>query len=179
MLGARAIHVDAEAQVLAGLERIQLALQQQCIRTEIYEPLAGDELAGDVRDLRMEERFPAGDAHHRRAALVGGADAVLDREVFLQDRRGILDLPASRAGEVAAEKRLQHQHQGISLSAGQALSQYVSSDRHHLCYGNRHSSALVLPDRVAGEQAIHSMLQRHPFRRALLQPHDHKMLERR
>src|SRR5438128_9708619 len=77
VLRARPVHVDAEAEVLAGLERIQLALQQERIRTEVHEPPALDELARDPGDLRMEERFSAADADHGRAALFGSADAVL------------------------------------------------------------------------------------------------------
>ena len=52
-----------------------------------------------------------------RAALIDRAEALLGREVLLQNVGRILDLAAAGAGQVAAEQRLQHQHQRVALAA--------------------------------------------------------------
>ena len=45
------------------------------------------------------------------------AKALLGRELLLENVRRILHLAAAGAGQVAAEERLQHQHQRIALVA--------------------------------------------------------------
>ena len=50
-------------------------------------------------------------------------------EVLLEDVGGVLDLAASGAGQVAAEERLQHQHQRILLASGKLLPQHVAARR--------------------------------------------------
>ena len=53
---------------------------------------------------------------HRRAAFVDRVEALLhgDRR-WLKIAIGIVDLAAAGAGEIAAEQRLQHQHERIAL----------------------------------------------------------------
>ena len=81
----------------------------------------------------------AGDGDHRRAALVHRAQALLHRELLPEHVAGILDLAAAGARQVAAEERLQHQHQRVALAALDLLLQDVRGDRPHL--GNRNSHA--------------------------------------
>src|SRR5690348_18510150 len=45
-----------------------------------------------------------------------------------------------RSGEVAAEQRLEHEHQRIALDAGQALFHHVGADADHLMDRNGHRS---------------------------------------
>ena len=78
------------------------------------------------------QRLAAGDGDHGRAALVDRAEALLGREVLLEHVRGILDLAAAGAGQVAAEQRLQHQHERVALAPLEALLQDVRRDRPHL-----------------------------------------------
>ena len=141
---ARTVHVDAEAEIFARLELVELALEKERIRAEIDEPAAVDESARDVGDLRVQQRFAAGDADHRRTAFVGCVDALLDGEVLLQDRDGVLDLAAAGAGQVAAKERLQHEHERIALAPTEALLQHVAAYRHHLRRRNSHGTSLLV-----------------------------------
>ena len=65
-----------------------------------------------------------------RAAFVDGLEALLGRQVLLQDVGGVLDLAAAGAGEIAAEERLEHQHERISLAPGELLPQDVARTVH-------------------------------------------------
>ena len=143
MVLAFAVHVDRECQVLARLEQVDLFLEQQRVGAEVDVLLARDQAVDDLGDLRMHQRLAAGDGHHRRAALVDRAEALLGREVLLEHVRGILDLAAAGASQVAAEQRLQHQHQRIALAAVELLLQDVGRDRPHLRNWNTHAENLV------------------------------------
>ena len=116
-----AVHVDAEGEVLARLEQVELFLQQQRVGAEVDVLLPRDQPFDDFVDLRVQQRLAAGDANHRRAALVDRLEALLRRELLLEDVGGILDLAAAGAGEVAAEQRLEHQHQRIPLAPRELL----------------------------------------------------------
>src|SRR6266851_410440 len=78
---------------------------------------------------RMQQRFAAGDRNHRGSALFDRLEAVFGRKLRLQDVRGILNLAAAGARQIAAEQRLQHQHQRILLPAHQLLLQNISCNR--------------------------------------------------
>ena len=71
---------------------------------------------------RVQQRLAAGDAHHRRAALVGRREALLDRQVLLEHVTRVLDLAAAGAGQVAAEQRLEHQHERVPLAPRESLA---------------------------------------------------------
>ena len=142
---ARPVHVHAEAEELAGLELVELALEQERVGAEVDVPPPLHQGPRDRGDLRVQQGLPPGDAHHRRAALVGGGHALRDREVPLEDRRGVLYFSTSSAREIAAEQGLQHQHQRIALPAGEALLHHVSGHCQHLRCRNRH--ALPSPGR--------------------------------
>src|ERR1700730_9859406 len=86
----------------------------------------------------MEQRFAAWDRDHWRAALFDRLEAVFRRKLRLQDVRGILDLSAAGARQVAAEQRLQHQHERILLPAHQLLLQNISCNRPGLRDWNCH-----------------------------------------
>ena len=132
-----AVHVDAEAEVLARLEpaSLQLLLQEECVGAEVDVLLARHQRLDQLLDLRVEERLAAGDAHHGSAALVDGLHALRHAQVLLEDVRRVLDLAAPCARQVAAEERLEHQHQGIVLVPAQTLSENVRGNGPHL--GNR------------------------------------------
>ena len=86
----------------------------------------------------MQQRFAAGNRDHRRAALLNGGKALFGCELLLEDVRRILHLAAAGAGQATAEKRLQHQHQGIALDAHQLLLQHITGNRAHLGDRNGH-----------------------------------------
>ena len=129
---ALAVHVNAERQILAGLEQIQLFLQQQRVRAQIDVFLARDQALDDLVDLRVHQRFAAGDGNHRRAAFVDGFEAFFRAQFLLQNMGGILNLAAAGARQIAAEKRLKHQHKRIALAPRNLLLQHVRGDRPHL-----------------------------------------------
>ena len=79
------------------------------------------ELGDQPVDVGVHERLAAGDAHDRRAALVHRREALLDGQVLLEDLGRVLDLAAAGARQIAAEQRLEHEHQRIALPAGELL----------------------------------------------------------
>src|ERR1019366_9178902 len=60
----------------------------------------------------------------------------------------VLDLAASGAGQVAAEQRLKHEHERISLTSGQLLAQNVGGHCPHLGYGNCHRPSGRIPSMI-------------------------------
>src|SRR5207237_6389468 len=133
-------------EVLVGPELVQLALEQQGVGAEIDEAATLDEAPGDGADPGVEQRFAACDADDGRAALVGSAQAVLHREIPLQDRDGVLDLSAAGAGEIAAEEGFQHEHERILLAPRKPLLEDVLRHRRHLRCRDRHSLLRALSD---------------------------------
>ena len=140
VLLAKPVHVDAEAQKLRRLEqpRFQLLLQQNGVGAEVDVLLPFDEGLRQLPDVRVHQRLPPGNAHDRRSALVDGAQALLQRQVLLDDLRRVLDLPAAGAGKVATEERLQHEHQRVPLPALEFLAHNVAGDCIALRQGNGH-----------------------------------------
>ena len=128
----QAVEMHREEQVGRGLEQIELLLQQQRVGAERDELLARHEAAHDFADLLVDQRFAAGNSHHRRAAFVRRVPALLRRHAAVEDRIGIVDLAAADAGEVATEQRLQHQHQRIAFAAKQLLLDEVAADAQFL-----------------------------------------------
>src|SRR3984893_15121506 len=82
--------------------------------------------------------------NHRRAALVHGLEAFFGRQFLFQNVRWILDLAATRAGQIAAEERFEHQDKGIALTALDFLIQDVRGYRPHLRNRYWHRCAYTL-----------------------------------
>ena len=118
---------------------MKLFLEQQCVRAQRQELLTRDDAGDDLADLLMDERLAAGNRHHRSATFVDGVEAFLHAQSLVENRRGIVDLAAAGAGEVATEKRLQHQHERIALYAAQLLLENVGTDFQFLVKRNAHS----------------------------------------
>lgn len=129
---ALAVHVNGKGQILARLEKIQLLLQKQGIRAEIDVLLARNESLDDLVDLWVHQRLAAGDGNHRRPAFIHGLEALLRAQFRLQNVRGVLDLSATGACQVAAEKRLEHQHKRVAFVPCNLLLEDVRGDRPHL-----------------------------------------------
>ena len=70
----------------------------------------------DGVDFLVQQRFAAGDGDHRSAAFIDRGQAFVDRQPLIEDLVGIIDLAAARAGKVAAEQRLEHEHQRIAAA---------------------------------------------------------------
>jgi hypothetical protein len=134
----QAVEMDVEGQVWARGEEVQLLLEQERVRAEIDELLALHELLDDLADLLVEERLTAGDRDHGRAAFLGRLHAVRHREAAVQDMVRVIDLTAARAGQVAPEQRLEHEHERVALAAHEALLHNVGADLDLLSNGNTH-----------------------------------------
>src|SRR5690348_7447624 len=133
-----AVEMDRPDEERIRLEAVDLLLEQQRVGAQIDELLACDDAFGDLLDLAVEQGLAAGDRDHRRAAFVDRLEALFDRQALVQDLVGIIDLAAAGAGEVAAEQRLEHENQRITLDAGQALFHHVGADADHLIERNGH-----------------------------------------
>ena len=132
VLLALAVEMHGEGEVLRRREFGQAALEFERVGAEVDVLLARDEAVDDLDDLRMQQRLAAGDRHHGRAALFDRGEALLGRELLLEDVRRILHLAAAGAGQVAAEERLQHEHQRIALVALEPVLEDVGCNRPHL-----------------------------------------------
>jgi hypothetical protein len=132
VLGLEPVEVHAEGEVAARREQAELLLEQERVRAQVDVPAPLDEARDQAVDLRVQEGLAARDAHDRGAALVGGAQAGLDRELRAQHVRRVLDLPAAGAGEVAAVEGLEHQHEREARLAAQPPAQQIGRHRPHL-----------------------------------------------
>jgi hypothetical protein len=113
---ALTVHVNGEGQVLAGFEEINFLLQEQGVGAEIDVFFAGYEAFYDFPDLRVEQRFSAGDRYGRGSAFICRSEAILRSELHSQDVAGILDFSATGAGQVAAEEGLEHEDERVLLA---------------------------------------------------------------
>ena len=104
-----AVQVDAEGQVLARLEEVDLFLQQQRVGAEVDVLLARHQAFDDLVDLRVHQRLAAGDGDHRGAALVHRPEALLGGELRFRMWAGYWILPQP------AQARLQR-NSGSSIS---------------------------------------------------------------
>jgi len=138
-----AVHVDAEGEIFARLEEIDLFFEQQRVGAELDVFFSGDEAGDDLVDLRMQQRLAAGDADHGGFAFLDGFEALLGCQVFLENVGGVLDFSAAGAGEIAAEEWLEHEDERISLSAGEFLPQHVACDGPHLGDWNSHGNRSI------------------------------------
>src|SRR5206468_12045658 len=99
---------------------------------------AGDDLFDPLED----ERLAAADRDHRGRALFARVDALLDRQARLV-RLVLADLPAADAGDVARERRLEHQHERIALALA-LLNGDVLADRDGRLERELHAESLSL-----------------------------------
>ena len=115
-----------------------LELERVGAEVEIF--LAGHDAGHDLLDLRMQQRLTAGNRHHRRTAFIHRGEALLGREMRPQHVGGMLDLATAATGEVAAKKRLEHEHERVAGVAPQPLHGHVLQDGHHLSNGHTHAT---------------------------------------
>ena len=73
----QAVEMDGKEQIGRRLEQMQLLLEQHSVRAEGHELLALDEAAHDLADLLVDQRLPAGNGDHRRAAFLRSVPALL------------------------------------------------------------------------------------------------------
>ena len=102
----QAVDVDREREVRAGLEveLVEPLAHQFGVGAEVDVLLALHQLVDHVVDLRVHQRLAARDRDHGGAALLHRGDRPLDRHPLTQQVRGLLDLAAPVALEVAGEQ---------------------------------------------------------------------------
>src|SRR5206468_979932 len=96
----------------------------------------------DLVDPLVDERLAAADRDDRRGALEPGVDALLDAEARTV-RLVLADLPAADAGDVARERRLEHQHERVALALA-LLNGDVLADRDGRLERELHAESLSL-----------------------------------
>ncbi len=132
------VQVNGEGQVRGWLVIVDALIEQERIAAQVDVLAACNQAAHDLRHLLVQQRLPACDGHHRRAALVGGLQTVLDAEPLPQDVARIIDLSAPGAGQVALKQGLEHEHQGVAFHPTQLLSDHVTGNLILLAKGYAH-----------------------------------------
>src|SRR5882757_6195581 len=135
--------MDRKCKVFARFEESDLLLQQQRVRTQVDVLPARDQPFHDLNDLRVHQWLAARDGNHRRSAFLHGTEALFRRQLLLEDVGGILNLAAAGTRQVAAEERLQHQNQRVTLAAAHPLLQHIGGYGPHL--RNRYCHSYVSP----------------------------------
>ena len=132
VLLALTVQMHAKGQIFAWLEEVNLFFQKKSVGAKVDIFLSRDQPLDDLPNLRMHERFAARDRDHRRPTLINSPEAFLRREILFQNVSRILNLAASRAGEITAKKWLEHQHQRILLPSGKLLPEDIAAHSPHL-----------------------------------------------
>ena len=140
VLLARAVQVHRPGEPLARLEQVHLLFQQQRVGADDDELLARDGALTICSISRCSSGSPPAITTTGRAALVDRLHAFGDRQALVQDLRRIVDLAAAGAGQVAAEQRLQHQHQRVALAPEQMLLHHIGADAERLVQRHGHAS---------------------------------------
>jgi hypothetical protein len=112
---AHAVEVDDEREPRIRLEDLEELLEAQRIRAQLDGLLHLEEAGDHVLDALVDERLAAADRDHRGRALHRRVDALVDRQSCLV-RLVLADLPAADAGDVAGERRLEHEDKRIELA---------------------------------------------------------------
>ena len=117
---------------------MQLFFEQKCVGAEVNVLFARDQAFHDLVDLRVHQRFAAGNRDHGRAAFIHGFQHLFRAHVHFEHMSGILNFAAARAGQIAAEERLEHEDERIALASGKPLPEHVAGYGPHLRNGHTH-----------------------------------------
>src|SRR6266566_1975336 len=135
---AVAVEMHGPDEVRARLEQMEPFLQQQSIRAQVDELAPRNDAGSDRRDLLVQQGLSAGDGDDRRAAIIDGLQAFVDRQALVEDLVGVIDLAAASARQIAAEERLEHEHQRVPFAPRQLLANDVGADARFLKKRNGH-----------------------------------------
>jgi hypothetical protein len=134
------VQVDVDGQTAVRLDDPEdLAVEQQGVRAEVDVTLALDDAADQLGQLGVHRRLAAADRHARRAAIVHGLQADVQRQAILE-LASVTFRGAAEAGQVAGVQRLEHQDEGVSPVAphrvldlvGDVLDRDVERESHRL-----------------------------------------------
>src|ERR1700733_13235748 len=147
-----AVEMDRPGEVRARLVLIDLLFEQQRIRAHDRKFLARYDALDDLCQVSVQQRLAARHDDHGGAALVDRGQRVLNGDPFVKNGGGIVDLAATGASEVAAEQRLQHQHQRIALATGQVLPGDIGADSYNL--SERYAHGRFLQSKLDGKAEL-------------------------
>ena len=125
---AVAVEVDRPDEIGTRAVLMKLLLHQQRVGAQINELAPRDDAAHHLGQFLVQQRLAAGDRDHRGTARIDRLQALVDREALIEDLIGIIDLAAPGAREIAAEQRLEHEHQRIALAPGERLPHHIGAD---------------------------------------------------
>ena len=145
MFLARPVEMHRKRQIGGRLEPRQHLLEFERVGAEVEVFAPGHDPRHDFLNLRVEQRFAARNGNHRSTALIHCAEALLGCEVRAENLRGLLNLAAPSAGEIAAKERLQHQHQRIPVVAPHPLRQHMPHNGDHLSDRHTHATCSLEP----------------------------------
>src|SRR3954452_1573803 len=109
-----AVEVDDESETRVRLEPVEHVGEAKRVRTKLDVPLHLEKAADNVLDALEDERLAAADGDDRSRALDRRLEAFLDGQPGLV-RLVLANLSAADAGDVAAESRLQHDHERVAV----------------------------------------------------------------
>ena len=113
---------------LRGHPLAHLFAHEHGVRADVNDPALCEQSCHQRLDLRIDQRFAAADGDHRRVALLGRPQAILQAHHVLEGRGIFANPPAARAGEVAGVQRFELQHRGEFLRAAQLMPDHVGRD---------------------------------------------------
>ena len=87
---------------------------------------AFEDAVDEFADLWVDQGLAAADAHDRRAGLIDGGEAFLDRELLLDGVLVFADATAPGAGEIACVEGFQHHHEREARRALDFLLEHVA-----------------------------------------------------
>src|ERR1700730_16888468 len=136
------VEMDRPGEIGARLVLIDLLFEQQRIGADDRKFFARNDALDDLWQISVQQRLAPRPHDHRSAALIDRGQGVLNRDPFVKNGVGIVDLAAAGASEVAPEQRLQHQHQRIALATGQVLPNDIGADPYNLSEWYAHGGSL-------------------------------------
>ncbi len=139
-----AIKMDRPGEIGIGLELIYSLGQQQRVGADDGEFPARDHALDDLREVLVQKRFAASDDHDRRAAFVHRSERIFNRQALVENMIGVVDFAATGACQIAAEQRLHHEHERITLAAENLLPQEIGADCGDVTKWNGQGSILVV-----------------------------------
>ena len=149
VFGFEPVHVHAEGEIFSWLKEIDLTFEEEGVGAEVNVFLAGDEAFDNFIDLGMDEGFAAGNGDHGGPALVRRGPALFGGKAFVEDVVGVLDLAATRAGEVTTEEGFEHEDEGVASVASELLTENIGGNRPSLANRNWHKRSSEATNTIA------------------------------
>src|SRR6185312_4310248 len=140
---ALAVHVDGKREIFARLKKMKFFFKKQRVGAHINVLFTCNEPFDDLVNFGMKQRLAAGNGDHRCSRFFDSLEALLGRQLLLENVGRVLNLAAAGTRQIAAEERLQHCDEGITLVPLHLLAQHISGNRPRLRYLYSHALRLL------------------------------------